>query len=568
MNSRNLDLAAQFCELVNKPHLLDYLGLPEDASPDAAQKKLTARRKYMQGMQSNPKYKQEAMFLIKNFSSLTEVLKLPVEYMDDAKRRAESQHLPVLRMTIQGVLAGGTLNHDQEDFLRRNAVELGVSEKTFEALLDELCSASEVARANADVRVNERELQTLDFYAILGVPRHATRDEIYTRYRTRKDESQALTDPGQRESDRMRVEKAWKILGSEEDRRKYDLTWTRTGPPARNRQPLVQSTASTAPPIRNRIDDPPAADTSLRPASLELLSGRRQVVELTGTPVSVAVEVRNGGEKPLRGSVTSDKSWLKVLTPALDPTAKQQQIRLEIHPDSVAGNADAGQIRIVLENGQSASVVFEVQRTRSLIPLLAGAVGVLAVAAVSLLVYLLVFRDTTAVIEVDPWAEEILIDGTVLGSGNRLVLDNPPGTATVTVRHPNFKPWVKDVDLSAGQTVRAELELLGRMDFQPDASMKRAKLDQDVAGQTMATFRPRLDRCLKSGRIGNEDMKGVLKIHVGPKGVTTGYSLEGDGDRSTAVLECLRRQTAGPIFPALPVGDFATVLYEYVIIGP
>ena len=122
MNSRNLDLAAQFCELVNKPHLLEYLGLPEDASPDAAQKKLKARRKYMQGMQSNPKYKSEAIFLIKNFGALSRVLEDPIPYLKDAKRRAESKHLPVLEMTIKGVLAGGSLTHEQEDYLRRNAL--------------------------------------------------------------------------------------------------------------------------------------------------------------------------------------------------------------------------------------------------------------------------------------------------------------------------------------------------------------------------------------------------------------------------------------------------------------
>lgn len=567
MNSRNLDLAAQFCELVNKPHLLEYLGLPEDASPDAAQKKLKARRKYMQGMQSNPKYKQEAMFLIKNFSSLTAVLKQPVDYLDDARRRTESQHIPVLKMTIQGVLAGGSLNHDQEDFLRRNALELGVSESTFEELLEELCKEAGVGRANADVRVSPRELETLDFYGILGVPRHASRDEIYARYRTRKEECQALTDPGQRESERMRVEKAWKVLGDAEARGKYDMSWTRTGPPARNRQTQSQAEATTAPPIKQRPDlsEPP----SLAPAKLEILSARQQRIELKGAKVKVVVEVRNGGEQPLQGKVIATAPWLRVLTPELDPLAKQQPIRVEIDPAQVKDNAETAALRIALEDGSFSTIDFEVFKPNRMIPMVAAGVAVVALLVVLAGLALFLGRETTATITIDPWAAEVLIDGKAVGRGGRIVLDNPPGTATVTVRHPNFKPWVKDVELSPGAVVHAELQLSSEMLFKPEDSMRRANLGQDVAGQTMAEFRPKLDRCLKLARTSaNEELKGTLRIHVAKSGTTNGFEIKGDGATSSKALDCIKRQAAGPLFPALKSGDFATVRYDYIISGP
>src|SRR5690606_1765364 len=126
-----------------------YLGVPEDTASGEARQKLKARRKYMQGMQGNPKYKQEALYLIKHFAALDAVLSDPAAYLTDARRRAESVHLPILEMTVRGVLAGGNLTAEQEEYLRRNAVELGVSEPTFDALLDRLTREMGVARPAA-----------------------------------------------------------------------------------------------------------------------------------------------------------------------------------------------------------------------------------------------------------------------------------------------------------------------------------------------------------------------------------------------------------------------------------
>ena len=137
--SRNFDTAAEFCEIAGTPDLLEYLQVPPEVDPSEAQEKLKKRRKYMQGMQSNPKYRKEALFLIKHFKALSNALVDPSSYLTDALRRAESVHLPILEMTVKGVLAGGSLTEEQEQYLRRNANELGVSDATYDELVDRLC---------------------------------------------------------------------------------------------------------------------------------------------------------------------------------------------------------------------------------------------------------------------------------------------------------------------------------------------------------------------------------------------------------------------------------------------
>jgi hypothetical protein len=570
MDSRSLELAAEFCELVGKPNLLEYLGLPEDASPDAAQKKLKARRKYMQGMQSNPKYKAEAIFLIKHFSALSAVLETPLPYLKDARRRAESQHLPVLEMTVKGVLAGGTLSHDQEDYLRRSAAEIGVSEATFDELLERLARDAGVPRASAQLTISADEMKSTDFYLLLGVARHASRDEIYARYRQKKEECRDIPDPRQRDAARTKIEKGWKVLSEESSRRTYDMSWTRTGPPARAREVARPKQVATAPPVRPRDADPSqppptAVAQKLAPARMEVLSEPRQRVKLSATPVTVSIVVRNGGEQPLRGTIRSDRGWLQVITTALSPDVRQQSVQVQIDPTKLKGRSESGQVFLVSESGETASVEYEVSRDAPPYALMfaAGAgVGLLVLAAVG--VWVMLTRETTHVIDIDPWAEEVLIDGKAVGHGTRVVLASPrSGMSTLTVRHLNFKPWVKDVDLSAGQRTDVKLDLAAAMDFEPSEGLKRANLDQTLADDVMSTFKPRLDACLRAGT--TSATRGYVRIHVGKDGHATGLEVQSDARTTPAVLGCLRRQAAGPVFPPLADGDFATVRYDYVL---
>ncbi len=139
MDANPFDVADEFCRLVQTPSLLDYLGVGPDGSSADALEKLKARRKHMQGMQSNPKYKKEALFLIKNFGALSDVLVDLRVYQDDISRRAESGNLHILELTLRGMVAGSKrITRDQEQFLRKNAKELRISEAAYTRLLKRL----------------------------------------------------------------------------------------------------------------------------------------------------------------------------------------------------------------------------------------------------------------------------------------------------------------------------------------------------------------------------------------------------------------------------------------------
>lgn len=404
MDAEDLELAAEFCKLVAAPNLLAYLGLPDEAGvpPELAADavaRLKARRKFMQGMQGNPKYKREALFLIKHFSNLNNVLQHPEAYLEDARRREESEHLPVVEMTVRGVLAGGGVTEDQVDYLRRNAAELGVSEETFVDLLTRVATELDVnlnlepTPAGAWAIPDAVQEVPLDLYQLLGIAPTADEQDVRVAYHRRLEGLDDIADPEARETMRRRIEIARKVLTNEAARRHYDLTSARTGPPARARELVPARTPSasaaprvhaapTAPPVRERWADPqgyPAADGPLGAAPrLEILGDPVRTVWLT-TGISVAtIGIRNGGQGPMPGVVSADVPWVVVDPKRLDPAAEEQRISVQIDAADVPDAARAAVVTIETERGERARVVFELQRrvAPSLAVAIAGAVFV------------------------------------------------------------------------------------------------------------------------------------------------------------------------------------------------
>src|SRR5690606_23977212 len=198
------------------------LGIDPSASADEARGALKKRRKYMQGMQSNPKYKAEALFLIKNFAALDAVLAEPIGYLEAVRKQQESSHLPILEMTIRTVLKGGSLNHEQEEYLRRQALELGLALETFEDTLERLAAQAGVPRAQEGQRsaargrdeeaLPDENLEITDHYGILGLSSNATRDVLYVAYQSRYRAGRALADRERAETLYKRLDRAGQVL--------------------------------------------------------------------------------------------------------------------------------------------------------------------------------------------------------------------------------------------------------------------------------------------------------------------------------------------------------------------
>lgn len=388
MDARHFEVAAEFCKLVGSPDLLEYLGLGQDADPEEARGALKKRRKRMQGMQGNPKYKQEALFLIKHFGALDSALTDTTAYVADALRRAESVHLPILEMTVKGVIGAGSLSADQEEYLRRNALELGVSEAAFDELVDRLTAEAGISRPGRtpgpppQLEPEER----VDFYKLFGVAPHATQSEIAEAYARKRSEATQLADRAASERVLSRVELAWTVLSDAEARRQYDLQSSRTGPPARTRE-LRPDQAATAPPVRQRSNRPkrspgetsPGPSSSpggtALPARLEIHGEPVRTVKSDSEPVRATIEVENGGELPMPGSVRSDQPWATVAPTRLDPDAKRQTLSVVFDPSAMATRHETAIITIETMKGDRARVVFELERALDRKVVAAGVVG-------------------------------------------------------------------------------------------------------------------------------------------------------------------------------------------------
>lgn len=583
MDARALDAAAGLCKLVKAPNLLAYLGLAEDASSGEARDKLQARRRYMQGMQANPKYKREALFLIKNYNTLARVLEDPRRHVSDMRRRTENEHLPVLEMTINGALSGGSITEDQVSYLQHNADELGVSEDTFVSMITRLADIQGVALPGQEPPAVTDDEHT-DYFSILGVSHDATRTDVQMAYEERIRSIRDLRDPTRSASEQRRLDRAFAKLMAQ------DLL---TGPPARRSVSSIDPNvyrAPTAPPARVRTHHPSgpmsSSPTSLpnlgqRPARLEILGDPERRVRLTGGPQSTTIEIRNGGDRSMAGTIRSDSPWLVVDPVTLDPDARDQTVRVTLLPDRMPHRTATGAVTVQTEKGERASIAFTAERRVVHPAVLAGiGSGVLLGLLVLAIIVLIGWgaprgNDTTGTggltITVDPWATEILVDGRQVGSGRNAVLGSPPlGDVTVEARHPNFE--------TVRQTVRVEpdkpiivplsLELATDLDYRPEPGQTKQRVEQEVTQRILREHSQEMEACIeRRGRPGTPP-DGVIRIYFDTTGRAAGVELEGTGMESPEVRACLERQAAAVMLPPLRSGDFATVLVELTPAAP
>jgi len=589
MNPRHLELADEFSKLVGKPHLLDYLGLGESASADEARAELKKRRKYMQGMQSNPKFKGEALFLIKNFGALDALLQDPVAYIEAVGRQQESEHLPILEMTIRTVLKAGSLNAEQEDYLRRQARELGLSDATFEDTLTRLAAQSGVARSEAvtgkpddDDGAIDDNVEITDHYGILGIRTNASREEVYDAYRVRYRTVRAMADREKAEELYRRLDRAWQVLSDQTARDTYDLSLRNTGPPARTRKrddPFLEALrqAPTAPPVRARTHHPDGTTVTPvpTPASaatrnrIEFVGARVRPVSLTGEVFATTLPLKM--HEAIEARVTTDEPWLHVEPARLEAGKREHTLQVRIDPRDVPAKKATAVVTVQTEQGDRASLVFEIQRKRSPAPLIAGVLGIAglgaALAALGATQGWFAPPDRSVTIVVDPTSEDILLDGASAGTGSQVVLSEPPGgTVTVTVLQPNFTTWIQPVDFAAyaGGVLAVRLDLASDLSFRPTAEMKQGTVDEEVLQQVMPPRTKAMDDCARRAA-GAEPIEGSVRIFVGRDGVAMGVETEGGGASDPEVRDCLVRQAAAVRLPAVADGDYAIVRYHYVV---
>lgn len=526
MDPRLLESASQLCQLAGVADLFTYLEVSESASAEAFLEALKKRRRKMQGMQANPKYKDQARFLIKHFAALQDVAKDLPAYrasLEESKRRERAgggasgdEALKVVELTIRGVLAAGTLTPDQVIYLRNNAADLGITGDAFEDLLKRIAAEMNVKRPAAsrevwDEPTRETDEETLPLPLPVPSPSNST---------------------------------------------------PRRGPGEEN----------TAPPVRHRSG--PERVLSETPTA------HRQRVEILGAPVRNVIVGRapvyelvrfRAGVADMSGvRVQTDRPWLLPDRTILESSPKEQALQVEIDPRQLRGSADQGHLRLLPEKGLPVYVRFEVERTVNRVPLyLAG-----GLAAVLLLLSILVLTrygsdasaDGPLIIEVDPGAEVIELAGQVIGSGRRIEVADPPiGEVMLKARQRNFQEFAQQVRIGpdAPNLIPVRLVLDADMSFVPDARTRRGELDQTRVGSVMGPISAAMNDCLGGRSDLSED--GAVRIHVGRDGVAIGAEFEGSAEKDPVIQQCLKRQAARVVVPPLSDGDYATVRYEYSV---
>lgn len=360
MHGSDFDLSYEFCELANTPDLLTYLGIDGVAAPKAALTALRERRKFMQGMQANPKYKTEALFLIRHYSALQRVLEHPARYMEDVSRRASEARLPALEMTIKGVLAAGQITATQVSYLQRQAQDAGIPAPAFKELL-RACAQELNVHVPGDASTpvpNRNRTVKHDLYDLLDVSPSASLDQIRRAHTTKRAEASALPDGSAKRDLQRRVDTALRVLTDRSGRQRYDQTARATTPPARAREFAPDET--TAPPVRLRAETPTDAKQRSR---LEILGEPHQVIPISGDLVETTIRVRNGGDGQMGGTVTTDTPWLQVHPSALTPDVEEQVITVWADPRVFTHGSTTARVTISTHRGERADVHLHFRQT-------------------------------------------------------------------------------------------------------------------------------------------------------------------------------------------------------------
>jgi hypothetical protein len=127
MDPKELKEIDRFLTLTGAVDLFAYMGLPPTADADLADLAIQDRREWAQTQQANPKYRTEALWVIRNAAVVRRALVQEVAaYRAHTSQRSLEPRLRQLEDFIQGVLSGGGLSPKATDAIRKKGQALGV----------------------------------------------------------------------------------------------------------------------------------------------------------------------------------------------------------------------------------------------------------------------------------------------------------------------------------------------------------------------------------------------------------------------------------------------------------
>lgn len=622
MERRELEDIERFFASLGHRTPLAYFGLPEGATAEAVDAALKKRRTWAQGQQANPKYRSEALFLIKSNAALRRLL-IDEREAYDRHFGAGNPKLEDLDELIRKSLGSGGWTPVTEAAMRTHGRGLELDDSVVEARLGSIAKELNLPRQG------DEDLGTvgaLDIYELLATAPEATPTELEAAYRNRYRWARSLKDLDRASRVLAALDAAWRILRDPERRALYDAGRAELGDAteevdqaSRRLGELLGSAVETELPTRSQVADalrqapravktgeapptfrmdaptgPSANDARPRPVTPEVTSIQGRTIGLATGPQMVreraprlvvparspvrlrlprsravewALRVENGGQGRMPGKVVSDVAWLVPLRDALAPEMAAQEIPIQLDPTKLAGNAGLGSVTVVTDHGERRTVQFEVERSTMVAPLL----GLLLVVGIAVAGW---FgwraweegrrppEPAVLRLRVDPASATVSIDGTPTTPGASLTLTPPrPGEPfRLRVERTGFRAHEELVTVDATSFDRTvRLELDDDMSWAGDGvPVALAATAFDVVSRQEKV----IAACFAG--MGVTSVPVVLSMRADAEGQIRGLGLGAEGVDPAAARPCVarvvRQLTVAPAPGGWSAGDLTLAL--------
>ncbi len=446
----------RFLTLVEQPDLFAYLQVERDAGQSKVKGALQKRRSWAQGQQANPKYRTEALWLIKNIQLVqTAVVDQRVSYLQETDERAQQRAVEALRFFIQSVLVDGHLLPEDEPRILQTAADLGVPEADVPVHIELVLTAADqgVLQALPEEKAEEEK----DHYALLGVAPGAGQETLEAAYRERYRWARNLRDTEESSRVYAELDAAWRVLKDPDRRAAYHAEMGITTqeapeqiaylppptPPALETpevtledtsdgmedlpdapqesaleqvheqavrtdalleepkeepasEPTEGAESEDAPPVEER----PVLDIGeLDEENLPTLKvdGPSTIRIRTGkNPFPVRFIIRNTGPGQMSGSVSCEEAWVEISPRHLNPSRTDHSIEVLVDPAKMPGNSARATIEIATAHGETAEVVIDaLQHLVSPKVMIASGVALILAAALTAALFLFGGLDPT-----------------------------------------------------------------------------------------------------------------------------------------------------------------------------
>jgi len=223
MNERDFEEITRFLTTVGKTSLFDYLSFDPQAPAGEAEQAIKSRRAWAQGQQANPKYRGEAIWVIKNIRLLRgSLMDARQQYIDYLADHEQTRGLEVLSLFIRGTLASGSLTPAGEAAILAQGKKLGLKESAVRQQIQSLAKEHGIDTSGGAASGSAPPDDFPNHYLVLGVPISATPDEIDHAYREKYRWARTLSDTRRSRDEYSRIDAALRDLKDPTRRAAYD----------------------------------------------------------------------------------------------------------------------------------------------------------------------------------------------------------------------------------------------------------------------------------------------------------------------------------------------------------